>query len=230
MFLGAFLPNWLLKTTELTPSEKLTYARLCQFSGKNGQCFPKIETIGEEIGLSDDQVRRNIHSLEEIGLVEVVRNPPNTNEYKFLWCHLCKGNPRTNARLTLAQVQGSIYEENHLRESYNTSVGKETPSLRTGFKDKSKEKDPPMPRSWLPDVLKAYGDAQGWSEKPNKVAYKRFARASKDLWQLSKGDFGKVNKAILWVKQQKFPSWTLEAVVKRWYDATKEKVNSIPDL
>ena len=40
-FIGAYLPNWILKRTELNGNDKVIFARLCQYAGENGKCFPK---------------------------------------------------------------------------------------------------------------------------------------------------------------------------------------------
>lgn len=237
MFLGAFLPNWLLKNTEITPSEKLTYARLCQFSGKDGRCFPKIDTIAQEIGLEERQVQRNLQRLEESGLIEVIRRPPQVNEYRFLWCHARQVEGVRHDTLKVTSTTPSIYEENHIRESYKSiTFGGESLPLQTCLENNNKvtlsnkSKLPIMPKNFLPDVLAVYGTVKGWTDKPNVVAYKRFARAVKDLFIISNGDMEKITKTISWVSKQGY-EWSLDTVVKKWYDANKKsKAELLPEL
>jgi predicted transcriptional regulator len=230
MFVGAFLPNWLLKSTDISSSEKLTYARLCQFSGKDGRCFPKIETIGQEIGLEDRQVQRNLQRLEEVGLIQVIRNPPKVNEYRFIWCQARQVNGVRQDTLKVTSVTPSIYEENHIRESTNT-IMKDKPSLVTSFVKKELIKSPPMPRNFIVGVMTYYGNAQGWQDEDTKKAYQIFARICKQLFILSDGNLEAVKKAIDWVKAQRYPSWTLNAVLKHWNDVKKgNKEDLLPEL
>jgi hypothetical protein len=83
MFLGAFLPNWLLRRQELSPGAKLCYARLAQYAGENGVCYPKQETLGEDLGVSRYQVLRYIAELKKVKLLET-RRESKGNIYLFL--------------------------------------------------------------------------------------------------------------------------------------------------
>jgi len=86
LFVGSFIPNWLLKRTEISPGAKLCYARLAQFAGKDGECFPGQSTLASEIGTGERQVRRYLSELEESELIETVQAGLNqTNHYRFLW-------------------------------------------------------------------------------------------------------------------------------------------------
>jgi hypothetical protein len=60
MFIGSFIPNWILKLDELSACDKIVYARLSQYAGKDGECFPKQETIAEECGMSISTVNTSI--------------------------------------------------------------------------------------------------------------------------------------------------------------------------
>ena len=85
MFIGSFIPNWILKLDELSACDKIVYARLSQYAGKDGECFPKQETIAEECGMSISTVNTSIKNLVEIGLLECVkRGQGKTNLYFFL--------------------------------------------------------------------------------------------------------------------------------------------------
>ncbi|MDA8083861.1 MAG: helix-turn-helix domain-containing protein [Nitrospiraceae bacterium] len=86
LFVGSFIPNWLLKRTEISPGAKLCYARLAQFAGKDGECFPGQSTLASEIGTGERQVRRYLSELEESELIETVQaGLHQTNHYRFLW-------------------------------------------------------------------------------------------------------------------------------------------------
>ncbi|MGD0884352.1 MAG: helix-turn-helix domain-containing protein [Thermodesulfovibrionales bacterium] len=86
LFVGSFLPNWLLKHEEISPGAKLCYARLAQFAGRDGECFPAQTTLAAEIGTGERQIRRYLSELEDQGLIDIVQvglNQPN--HYRFLW-------------------------------------------------------------------------------------------------------------------------------------------------
>ena len=90
-FNGAFIPNWLLCRTEVSHGAKLCYARLAQFAGKDGLCFPKQPTLAGGLGITERTARDYIRELEEFELVESVRRGLGTsNSYHFLdhpWQH-----------------------------------------------------------------------------------------------------------------------------------------------
>lgn len=91
LFIGAFVPNWLMVRTEISPGAKLCYGRLCQHAGEDGQCFPSQETLAEELAVSPDSVNRYIKELVKHELIEAVRRGhTHSNFYYFLdheWIH-----------------------------------------------------------------------------------------------------------------------------------------------
>lgn len=86
LFVGSYTPNWLLRRTEISPGAKLCYARLCQFAGHDGECFPSQAKLASEMGAGERQVRRYLSELEDQGLIEIVQPGLNQpNRYLFLW-------------------------------------------------------------------------------------------------------------------------------------------------
>ena len=86
LFDGAFIPNWLMRRTEVTTSAKLVYARLVQYCSEEGVAWPKIESLSEEVGLSVRQCGRVLAELKEIGLIESEqRGLGQSNCYTFIW-------------------------------------------------------------------------------------------------------------------------------------------------
>ena len=63
-FVGSFIPNCLLQYRELSSSAKLLWARLAQYAGENGYCYPSQQTLADELGLSERQVRNLLQELE----------------------------------------------------------------------------------------------------------------------------------------------------------------------
>ena len=63
------IPNEILRRTDLSHGAKLCCARLIQYAGKDGQAFPKLATLGEELGMSPRAVQRFLTELESHKLV-----------------------------------------------------------------------------------------------------------------------------------------------------------------
>jgi hypothetical protein len=70
LFIGSFVPNWLLCRKEVSSGAKLCYARLAQFAGRAGECYPKQETLAVELGVSSRTVRAHLAELEKFKLIE----------------------------------------------------------------------------------------------------------------------------------------------------------------
>ena len=86
LFHGAFIPNWLLQRSDISPGAKLLFARLAQFAGEDGRAWPSQEALGKEIGVSDRQVRTYLHELLLAQIIEGERRGlTQTNRYYFLW-------------------------------------------------------------------------------------------------------------------------------------------------
>ena len=91
LFVGAHIPNSVLRRTDISSTAKLVFARLCQYAGQNGECYPSLETLGIEIGKSTSHIQRAIQELIGVGLVE--RESPTgadrlshkTTRYLFRW-------------------------------------------------------------------------------------------------------------------------------------------------
>jgi hypothetical protein len=86
MFIGSFVPNWLMRRSELSQGAKLCYARLAQYAGEGGHAHPAQETLAKELAVSGRQVRKYLTELiahellttHQFGLAQ-------TNAYVFLW-------------------------------------------------------------------------------------------------------------------------------------------------
>jgi hypothetical protein len=90
LFRGIFVPEALVKCTELSPGAKLCYGRLLRYAGKDGRCFPSTKKLAAELGTTRDQARRYLHELRDFRLI---RMEPRWTEYgdrdtnlvHFLW-------------------------------------------------------------------------------------------------------------------------------------------------
>ncbi len=85
LFVGIFIPNWLIGRPELTFGAKFCYGILCQFSGRKGRCFPKQEQLASRLGVSTRQVVKYIKQLEKYELIIAFKNEfRGRNVYRFL--------------------------------------------------------------------------------------------------------------------------------------------------
>jgi len=73
LFVGAFIPNAILKAECIGPAAKLCYGRLLQYAGQDGLCYPSRETLATELSMSTSTVARALKSLEEQGFIVRVR-------------------------------------------------------------------------------------------------------------------------------------------------------------
>ncbi len=91
-FFGSMIPNCLMRYNFLGPSAKLLWARLAQFNGKNGKCYPSVQTLSEELGVSKRQIMRLLKELEDNRFILRQRRKKDgrnsSNHYSFLW-HEC---------------------------------------------------------------------------------------------------------------------------------------------
>src|ERR1039458_4901186 len=90
MFNGIWVPESLLKYPRLSASAKLLYGRLARFAGENGLCFPSIETLAAELGMTGRQIQRLIGQLCSAGFLRKnSQYRPNgsqkANAYVFLY-------------------------------------------------------------------------------------------------------------------------------------------------
>jgi len=85
LFYGAMVPNWLLCRTEVSQGAKLCYARLAQYGGEDGHCFPKQDTLAVELGISTRQARGYLAELAQFSLIESEQHGLcRANNYYFL--------------------------------------------------------------------------------------------------------------------------------------------------
>lgn len=62
-FVGSFIPNCLMSYPGLSLGAKLLWARLAQYAGQNGACYPSQQRLASDLGLSVRQIRRLISEL-----------------------------------------------------------------------------------------------------------------------------------------------------------------------
>lgn len=107
-FIGAFLPNCILRLEDISQGAKLAWGRLAQYAGEDGEAYPSLKTLGEEIGVKEDQARRYVEELNAAGLVEREDRPGKTPRYWHLDDHPCFGTPGIYATPGRKAVRGSM--------------------------------------------------------------------------------------------------------------------------
>jgi len=76
------IPGSILKNPGLTASQKLVFAILQFRQGKNGRCYPSLETIAGDLGISRTAAIRAVSGLEAAGLIKVERRYRQSNIYR----------------------------------------------------------------------------------------------------------------------------------------------------
>jgi DNA-binding MarR family transcriptional regulator len=140
LFHGAFIPNWLLQRTEVSVGAKLCYARLCQYAGNKGFCYPQHKIIATELGVNISSVKRHLKELVDFSLIEVERGKHN-NKYFFLlsdWMGAEIAQKRTSEKIKIAQIRTS--------DSSNMNI-----SIYNELKDSVKESNDILSESELSD-------------------------------------------------------------------------------
>lgn len=64
------VPNWVIRSTTLGGTVKLTYIALLNRANDAGECWPSLDTLESDVGVSRNTVIGNIKKLEELGLLE----------------------------------------------------------------------------------------------------------------------------------------------------------------
>ena len=183
LFFGAFIPNWLLQRAEVSAGGKLCYARLCQYAGNKGYCYPKHENIAKEIGVSHRSVINYLEELISHALIEIKREKHN-NLYHFLWhdwmdikdsrcakfAHLKKSRYAKFAHQDMQSLHISIYDvlkesvqENHILSENKFSDAQTLDALP--IKKMNKRVKPVIDYQTQIDAeLKKFGDVQNLAE------------------------------------------------------------------
>src|SRR2546421_4780741 len=78
------VPNFLLKSKNLSSGDKMTFAMLLSYAWQNDFCFPGQQRLAADLGLDERSVRRHLKSLEGNGLLAIQRRGQGkTNVYEL---------------------------------------------------------------------------------------------------------------------------------------------------
>ena len=79
------VPNFLLKSKNLSSGDKMTFAMLLSYAWQNDFCFPGQERLAQDLGLTDRSVRTHLKSLQSNGLLNIQRRGQvKTNIYELI--------------------------------------------------------------------------------------------------------------------------------------------------
>jgi hypothetical protein len=135
LFQGAVIPNCILRYPGLTPTEKITLARLFQYAGADGSCFPKQTTWAKECGLDVRRLKRVAAALERKGFIK--RERPSgmekvlhkTTRYFFPRHPAYEANNVPSQGDTLTPSQGDAVTPSLSKDTERESKEKEEKSL-----------------------------------------------------------------------------------------------------
>jgi len=101
------IPNWLLSRPEISFGAKCTYARLLQFANHDGVAWPNQQTLAQELGIKDRQLRTYIQELVRFFLIGIeLQGMPASNRYYFFYHPWMETfSEQNNARPNLEQPQ-----------------------------------------------------------------------------------------------------------------------------
>lgn len=86
LFVGSIIPNWLMRRSEISFGAKVLFARLAQYKGESGQCYPSQETLAAELGTTDRNIRNIMQELVDYYLIRKIQRGMNqSNMYEFIW-------------------------------------------------------------------------------------------------------------------------------------------------
>ena len=197
LFVGAFIPNWLMKRHELSFGAKCCYARLCQFAGENGKCFPTQDKLTTELGAGKRTVSKYIKELVDNELIIITRKGlQQPNVYEFVWHEWITdefendANPDLHGRAN-QKMQGSAhrresYEENqgyHKNGTLNTSESVRVRKKRKKRKLSPKNDDNPSP-SMKDKVKQRANDKAPAKKNKNSSKSKYEKKANLDLIEI----------------------------------------------
>jgi len=91
IFFGCYIPNWLMRTREVSPAAKLLWGLLVRHAGKDGICYPGYEILNKETGYGVDNIGKQIKELQNAKLIRVIKSSGKerlqhrNNRYEFIW-------------------------------------------------------------------------------------------------------------------------------------------------
>ena len=142
MHVGSHIPNAILRLRELSFGAKLVFARLGQYAGEDGRCFPKQETLANELGSSLTAIKRFLNELVDKQFI--VKETPKgqdrymhkTIRYFFCWHECFEENFSPQSETDLSPKRTSPQSEIGLSAQSETDLS----NLRESKKEKKRKR------------------------------------------------------------------------------------------
>ena len=107
---GFYPPGVVSTRRNLTDGPKRVYELLVRRAGQRGTCWPSYQTIANDLGKSERQVRSDIKTLESTRLIRhKKRDGRRSNTYEFLW-HECFERQCTDVQMNSSQSGAGTVE------------------------------------------------------------------------------------------------------------------------
>jgi hypothetical protein len=84
VFTGLHIPEVLARYRGISPLAKIAWGRLARYSGRDGRCFPSVQTLGAEIGVGERWARKVLAELEHEGFIRREYQKGAVTQYVFL--------------------------------------------------------------------------------------------------------------------------------------------------
>ena len=75
--------DWIMHRKEINLGEKVIYARLIRYMGKNDAAWPGIETLSKELVLGTRTIQRALRNLEKLGLITIEFRDNRSSLYRI---------------------------------------------------------------------------------------------------------------------------------------------------
>ncbi len=130
-FTGILIPESLVRGPEISPGAKLCYGRLARYAGQDGKCFPAVQTLAAEIGVTERQGQNYLKELESRHLIRRDFKPGKSSDFVFLWHDTFANRGEDIAPPVVKDVAPQectmlhpkrVIEENHHQENQKTHL------------------------------------------------------------------------------------------------------------
>jgi hypothetical protein len=140
IFRGLFVPEALARFGGISQGAKLAWGRLARYAGQNGECFPAMETLGVELGVTERQARRYVSELVNAGFLRRTSRfngaGQTSNGFEFLWHAIFESKPSDESAVGRTDMSGGSRTETSAGGQTDVS-GEESHSEESHFEEKN---------------------------------------------------------------------------------------------
>lgn len=158
VFIGSFIPNSLMRYKGISSTAKLCWARLAQYAGEGGECYPSQKVLAMEIGVTEQGILKILKQLIKEKFIIQVRPTGRdklnhkTSRYYFLW-HECFENNVSNG-LDLADTEQSYTSDTKQSDTKQSdTIPGDSSDIRPG--DSSIVRESVVRKKYIADFLKS---------------------------------------------------------------------------